>query len=96
MSDVEVVLAGDVPRQGDDPVQVGLDHGILGARRRQVGEPVQLAPRRLVDLLGQLELVDLLAQFAGLGLLLVGLTKLLLDRLELLAQEVLALVLVDL
>ena len=50
----------------------------------------------LRGVLGQLRRLDPLAQLVDLGLLLVALAELLLDRLQLLAQEVLALALVDL
>ena len=49
-----------------------------------------------VRVLGQAGRLDPLAQLVDLGLLLVALAQLLLDRLELLAEEVLALALVDL
>ena len=93
---VEVVVAAHRPGQGDDPVEVGADHGVLGALRRDVGEPVELPAGGLVGLFRELELVDLLAQLGDLGLLVVGLAELLLDGAHLLAQEVLALALVDL
>ena len=56
----------------------------------------ELAVGLPADVLGQLDLLELLAQLARLGLGLVELAELLLDRLELLAQDVLALALVDL
>ena len=59
-------------------------------------EALELVLGRLADLVGQHELVELGAQLVDLGLLLVGLAELLLDGLELLAQKVLALRLVDL
>ena len=69
---------------------------MLGGRRRQLLQPRELALGRLARVLGQLGLLDLLAQLVDLGLLLVLLAQLVLDRLQLLAQEVLALGLVDL
>ena len=48
------------------------------------------------DVLGQVLLLDLLPQLVDLGLLVVGLAELLLDRLQLLPEEELALALVDL
>ena len=51
---------------------------------------------RLAHLLGKLELLQPLAQLVDLGLLRVALAELLLDRLQLLAQEVLALALLHL
>ncbi len=69
---------------------------MLGRLRRQPLEALQLALGLLARVLGQLGRLDLLAQLVGLGLLLVHLAELLLDRLELLAQEVLALALLHL
>ena len=63
---------------------------------RQLLEPAELAVGDLADLLGQLDLGELLAQLLDLGLARVALAELLLDRLELLAQDVLALGLVEL
>ena len=59
-------------------------------------EPPELAVGRLAGVLGQVRRLDPLAQLVDLGLLLVALAELVLDRLQLLAQEVLALALVDL
>ena len=56
----------------------------------------KLALGRFAGVLGQLRRLDLLAQLVDLGLLLVLLAELLLDRLQLLAEEELALALVDL
>ena len=96
VGDVEVVLGLLRPGQVDQPLEVGADHAVLGGGRRQPLEPAELALGRLLRLLGQARLLDPLAQLVDLGLLLVALAELLLDRLELLAQEVLALALVDL
>ena len=94
--EVEVVLGRRVPRQRRDPLQVGADHAVLGRRLRQLLEPRELAVGDLADVLGQLDLGELLAQLLDLGLGRVALAELLLDRLELLAQHVLALGLVEL
>ena len=56
----------------------------------------ELALGRLQGLLGKLGLLEPLPQLVDLGLLLVALPQLLLNRLQLLAEEVLALPLVDL
>jgi hypothetical protein len=69
---------------------------VLGRLRRQALESLQLALGLLPGVLGQLRLLEPLAQLGGLGLRLVDLAQLLLDRLQLLAQEVLALTLVHL
>ena len=95
--EVEVVLGERRPRQGDDPLEVGADHPVLGRRRRQPLEPAELAVDRLAHLLGQrAESLDALAELGDLRLLRVVLAELLLDRLQLLAQEILALPLLHL
>src|SRR5659263_91775 len=94
--DVEDVLGALVPGNGQDPVQIGADDRVFGGGRLHLCQPVQLAPRLAIDLLGQLQLVDLAAQLVDLGGDLVHLAQLFLDRLHLLAQEVFALVLVHL
>ena len=80
----------------EDPVEVGADDAVLGRRRRQLLEARQLARRRLVHVLREPGLVDPRAQLGQLGLLLVTLAQLLLDRLQLLAEEELALALLHL
>ena len=95
--EVEVVLGERRPRQREDPLEVRADDAVLGRGRRQLLEPRELAVGRLAHLLGQLaERVEPLAQLGDLGLLRVALAELLLDRLQLLAQEVLALALLHL
>ena len=89
--DVEVVVALLRPGKIGDPVEVGARDGVLGARRRDRLQPVQLLLRDLVDLRGQARLLEPLLQLVELLLLLAELAELLLDRLELLAQVVLAL-----
>ena len=93
---VEVVLGRGVPRQGQDPLEVGADDAVLGRGRRQPLEPGELAGRRLQDVLGQREALEPLPQLGDLRLLRVALAELLLDRLQLLAQEVLPLALLHL
>ena len=89
--EVEVVLGGLVPGQGEDPLEVAADDAVLGGRGRELGEPVELAARGAVGLLGEVGLLDLAAELRDLGLLLVAFPELILDRLQLLAEEVLAL-----
>ena len=91
LDEVEVVLRLLVPGQADDPLDVGADDAVLGRGRRQLLEPRQLAIDRLAGLLGERHLVRTVPELRDLGLLRVGLAELLLDRLQLLAQEVLAL-----
>jgi hypothetical protein len=96
MGDVQVVLGALRPRQVDEPLEVGADHAVLGRCLRQPLEAPQLALGGLLRLLGQLGGLQALAQLGDLGLLLVALAQFLLDRLQLLAQEVLTLALVEL
>src|SRR5215218_783387 len=94
--EVEVVVGGAAPRQRRDPLEPSADHPVLGRRRRQLLQPRELAVRLLAHQLGQRQLRELVAQLLHLGLGRVALAELLLDRLELLAQVVLALGLVHL
>ena len=96
MRQIEVVLRRFVPRQRRDPLEIATHHPVLSHRRLQALEPGQLPVDLLSDLLGQLDRSELLTQLIDLGLNLVGFTQLLLDRLQLLAKEVLALALLEL
>ena len=89
--DVELVGRLLLPGKRDQPVEVGPRHGVLGGRRRHLGQAVELAESLLPGLLGHPGRLDLLAQLADLLAALVALAELLLDRLHLLAQVVLAL-----
>ena len=94
--EVEVVIGLDAPRQAHQPVDVGADDALLGRCARDPGEAVDLLEGLLLDLVGHRRLLDLLAQLGRLGDGGVVLAQLLLDRLHLLAQDVLALGLVHL
>ena len=85
-----------LPRQRDEPVQVGARDGVLGGRHRHLRQAIELALRLLLDGLGHPRRFDLLAQLLDFLGLVVAFAELLLNRLHLLAQEVLALVLADL
>ena len=93
--DVEIVGGPLVPGEVEEPVEVGPDHAVLGGGRGEPLEPAELAVGDPARLLGQRRALDPLPQLVDLGLLLVALAELLLDRAELLAQVVLALALVD-
>ena len=93
---VEVVLRLHAPGQREDPLEVGADDAVLGRRRRDPLQPRELALGCLPRVLGQIRLLQLFAKLVDLRLHLVGLAELVLDRLELLAQEVLPLRLVHL
>ncbi len=68
---------------------------MLGRGRGDALEPAQLALGRPADVLGRGRLLQLAPQLLDLGLLVVGLPELLADGLELLAQEELALPLLE-
>ena len=85
-----------VPRQRDEPVEIGARHGVLGGRDRHLRQPIELAQRFLLHRLGHAGRFDLLGELLDFLGLIVAFAELLLDRLHLLAQEVLALVLADL
>ena len=96
LPDVEPVVGRDVPRQRDEPVHVGPDDADLGRGGRDPAHPVDLLDRPGADLLRHAGGLDLLAELVDLGLLRVVLAQLALDRLELLAEDVLPLGLVHL
>src|SRR5436853_7856417 len=72
------------------------DNAVIGSSRRDLLQARQLAVDRLLDLLRQLERCETLAQLIDLRLLGVAFAELVLDRLQLLAQEELALSLLHL
>src|SRR5829696_5326124 len=86
---VELLLGAFVPRHGDQPVQVGADHRGLARLLAHALEPAELLRGLLAHVVGHARLGDLLAVLLrdGAGVL----AQLALDRLHLLAQEVLAL-----
>ena len=84
------------PRQGDQPIDVGPRDRVLGGRGWHFRQPVEFAQRFLLHALGHAGSFDLFRQFLDFLRLVVALTEFLLDRLHLLSQEVLALVLAHL
>ena len=93
--EVDRLLGRELPGQLDQPVEIGADHAVFGRGLGHPLEPAELAPRLLLDLLRHLGLGDRLAQLGDLVLLAVGVAQLLLDRRHLLAEEHLALALVE-
>ena len=89
-------VVSDAPRQLHEPIEVRADDAVFGRRLRHFREAVQLAVGGLLDVLGHLRLVDLLAQLVGLGLLRIDFAELFLNRAQLLAQVELALILLHL
>ena len=91
----EVVVAARVPRQLGDPLEIGADDLRLHAFAAGTLQAPQLALHLGARLLGQQELAELLPKLADL-LAGVVVAELLLNGLELLAQEHLALALTEL
>ena len=84
------------PRKGHDRLEVIPRHDVLARVRVHEGELLELAFDGFLDLALELEGLDLLLELLVIGGLRVGRdAELLLDRLELLAEEILALVLLD-
>ena len=84
------------PRQRDDPIEIGPRHRVFGGRGWHLREPIELAQRLFLDRVRHARGFDLRAELLDLLGLIVALAELALNRLELLAQEVVALVLADL
>ena len=83
------------PRQLDQPVEIRADHRVLAGALGHALETLQLLARLLFDFLRHLRLGDRLVELGDLRRALVALAQLLLDRAHLLAQQVLALGVVD-
>ena len=96
---LEIQLVGRVlaPGQDRDPVQIVAGHGVFRRARLQHAQLVHLLFDPLARLLRQRERFDPLVEAVDLrGTVVLSDTELLLDRLELLAQKELALLLVHL
>ena len=88
---IEPLLRALAPRHAEQPVEVGADHRRLAAGFAHALEPAELALGLLANGVGHLRVGDLaLVLLDHRGVVLV---ELLADRLHLLAQEVLALLL---
>src|SRR5437763_12037925 len=84
------------PGQLDQPFEIGARHRIFAGRLGHAFEPRQLLLGVRLDLLRHLRLFDLLAQLGDLlALGVLAFPELLLDRLQLLAQQKFALAVVD-
>ena len=79
------------PGQHRKPLDVVARQRVVGRHRRHARQPRQLLQRLLLHVLRHARGIDLLAQLVDLALALVLLAQLLLDRLHLLAQIVVAL-----
>ncbi len=91
LGDVDRRLAGLRPGQLDQPVEVGAHHRGFAGLAGHALEPGKLLVGLLLDLRRHAGLGDRLAQVAELRPALVGLAELLLDGLELFAEQIFAL-----
>ena len=89
--DVLLDLGALLPRDAEHPLQVVANDRGLGRHRAHGPELLQLAHGLLPRLLAERGLLDPLFELAGFVAAVLGLAQLLLDRLELLVQVVLAL-----
>ena len=88
---VEPVAAGLAPGQDRQPVEIGADDRVFRRAGVHPGEPLELALGLAQHLLRRIGLLDPLPQLGDLGVLAFALAQLVLDRLELLAEEMVAL-----
>jgi hypothetical protein len=79
----------------DQPVEIRADHRVLAGALGHALETLQLLARLLLDSSGIFASVDGLVELRDFGGALVALAQLLLDRAHLLAQQVLALQVVE-
>ncbi len=91
MGNVYHALGRHRPRQAKQHLEIRPDDRVLRGSGGQALESRKLTVHLLASLLGELLLLRLLTQSVHLGGLLVLLAQLLLDRAELLSQEVLSL-----
>ena len=89
---VQFVLGEFGPGQIDEPVQVIAGHGVFGDGRGHLLEAVQFLEGDFSGFIGQVVLLDLLAQFLGFGGAGVHLAQFALDGADLLAEEEIALI----
>ncbi len=90
---VQALVRALAPRHGDQPIQVGANHARLACLLAHPLEPRELLVGLLANLVGHRRLVDLGPVLLRDGS--VVLVQLLADRIHLLAQEVLALLLLS-
>ena len=69
------------PTAGDQPVEVGAHHRVLGGGHRHVAQAFEFAERFFLHRLGHARGVDLLLRSSSISLLLVTLAQLALDGL---------------
>ncbi len=95
LGDVDRRLGVGRPRQLDQPVEVGAHHRVFAGAFGHALEALQFLARLLFHFLRHLRVGDRLVELGDLARRLVAFAELLLDRAHLLAQQVLAVPVVD-
>ena len=96
LGDVDRLLFRQLPGQLDQPIEIGAHHAVFALRLRHALQPAQFLSGLVLDVLRHAGVSDLLLQLGQfLGLAFLALAELLLDRRHLLAQQHLALTLVE-
>ena len=90
---IDGVFAGLVPRQSENPIEIGSRDGVFRDHRRHLRKPLDFLERNLADFLGQRRLLDLLTEIVRLRRHRVSFAQLTLDGADLFAQEKVALAL---
>ena len=94
--DVDRRLLGQRPGQFDQPIKIGAHHAVFAGRFRHALQPAQFLARLVLDLLRHLRVGDGLVELGHLrGLALLAFAELALNGGHLLAQQRLALTLVE-
>ncbi len=97
LGDVDFLEPGRFrPGQRDHPFQIGARDHVFGRSRSHFRQPLQFAIAFLAGLGGHSGFFELLAKLVDFGLAVVGFAQFLVNRLELLAQQIFALALADL
>ena len=97
LGDVNILGSrGFGPRKRDHPFQIGARDHVFRRSRSHLGQPLELAFALLERLGGHPGFFELLAKFVDFDLAVVGFSQFLVNRLELLAQQIFALALADL
>ena len=96
LGDVDRLVLRQLPGKLGQPVEIGADHAVFALRLRHALEPAQFLPGLVLDLLRHAGVGDLLFKLGQLlGLAFLAFAELLLNRRHLLAQQHLALTLVE-
>src|SRR5262245_27656490 len=94
--DVDRLFLRQLPREFDQPVEIGAHHAVFAGRFGHALQPPQFLARLLLDFLWHARIADRLVEFGHFGgLALLAFAELALDRGHLLAQQHLALALVE-